>query len=66
MNVGRVKAVTKTEVICFPLPRVAYEAADSSRFYVDGSSNSTELPFLLSASVTKKTNGFPRFCQVRL
>ena len=33
---GRGNAASKTEAMYFPPPRVAYEAADTSRFYIDG------------------------------
>ena len=36
MHFGRGDAASKTEAIYFPLPRTAYEAADTSRFYIDG------------------------------
>ena len=36
MHIGRGNAAFKTEVIYSPPPRVAYEAAGTSRFYVDG------------------------------
>ena len=36
MHVGRCDTASKTEAINFPPPRTAYEAADTSRFYVDG------------------------------
>jgi len=36
MHVGRGDTASKTEAMYFPPPRTAYEAADTSRFYVDG------------------------------
>ena len=36
MHLGRGNAASKTEAIYFPPPRMAYEAADTSRFYIDG------------------------------
>jgi len=36
MHVGRGDAASKTEAMYFPPPRTAYEAADTSRFYIDG------------------------------
>ena len=36
MHVGRGNAASKTEAMYFPPPRMAYEAADTSRFYIDG------------------------------
>ena len=36
MHVGRGDTASKTEAIYFPPRRTAYEAADTSRFYVDG------------------------------
>ena len=36
MHVGRGDAASKTEAMYFPPPRTAYEAADTSRFYVHG------------------------------
>jgi len=36
MHVGRGDTVSKTEAMYFPPKRTAYEAADTSRFYVDG------------------------------
>ena len=36
MHVGRGDAASKTEAVYFPPPRAAYEAADTSRFYIDG------------------------------
>ena len=36
MHVGRGDAASKTEATCFPPPQTAYEAADTSRFYIDG------------------------------
>jgi len=35
MHVGRGDTASKTEAM-FPPPQTAYEAADTSRFYVDG------------------------------
>ena len=36
MHVGRGDTASKTEAMYFPPPRTAYEAADTSRFYVNG------------------------------
>ena len=36
MHVGRGNAASKTEVMYFPPSRLAYEAADTSRFYING------------------------------
>ena len=36
MHVGRGDTSSKTEAMYFPPPRTAYEAADTSQFYVDG------------------------------
>ena len=36
MPVGRGDVAPKTEAMCFPPPRTAYEAANTPRFYVDG------------------------------
>ena len=36
MHVGRGETASKTEAIYYPPPRTAHEAADTSRFYVDG------------------------------
>ena len=36
MHIGRGDAASKTEALYFPLLRAAYEAADTSRFYIDG------------------------------
>jgi len=36
MHVGRGDKASKTEAMYFPSPRTAYEAADTSRFYVEG------------------------------
>ena len=36
MHVGRGNAASKTEAMYFPPPRMAYEAVDTSRFYIDG------------------------------
>ena len=36
MHVGRGNAASKNEEIYFPPPRMAYEAADTSHFYIDG------------------------------
>jgi len=33
---GRSDAAAKTEAMYFPPPRTAHEAADTSRFYIDG------------------------------
>ena len=35
MHVGRGNAASKTEAMYFPPPRMAYEAANTSRFYID-------------------------------
>jgi hypothetical protein len=36
MHVGRDDTVSETEALYFSPPRMAYEAADTSRFYIDG------------------------------
>jgi len=36
VHVGRGDAASKTEAMYFPPPRTAYEAADTSRFFIDG------------------------------
>jgi len=36
MHVGRGDTASKTEAMYFLPPRMAYKAADTSRFYVDG------------------------------
>jgi hypothetical protein len=36
MHVGRGNAASKTEAMYSPPPRMAYEAAETSRFYTDG------------------------------
>ena len=36
MHVGRGDAPSENEAMYFPPPRTAYEAADTSRFYIDG------------------------------
>jgi len=36
MHVGRGDAASKTEAMYFPPPRTAYEAPDTSLFYIDG------------------------------